>query len=280
MEGFQNRKLLIATKHGKEQVIAPILEKNLGVICFTDNNIDTDVLGTFSGEVERKKSPYKTALEKCKMAMQITGCDLVLASEGSFGAHPVAFFSQANEELVVLLDQKNNQDFFGKTLTTDTNFSGALISSKEEARIFANQIGFPEHALIIKDQEQEFKKLVKGICSPKALEKALDSMLKKEGTVWIETDMRAMYNPTRMRVIAQATDNLIDRMKSVCPVCNHPGFWVVETLQGLPCSSCGLPTKSTKSHKYTCRNCQYTENRDFPHGKKNESPMFCNFCNP
>jgi hypothetical protein len=31
---FQNRKLLIATKHQKEKVIAPILENELGVQLF------------------------------------------------------------------------------------------------------------------------------------------------------------------------------------------------------------------------------------------------------
>jgi hypothetical protein len=41
--------LLLNTK-GK--VIAPLLEKNLGVICFVNENFDTDLLGTFTGEIE------------------------------------------------------------------------------------------------------------------------------------------------------------------------------------------------------------------------------------
>jgi hypothetical protein len=49
---FKNRRLLIATKHEKEKVIA-LLEKN-GVICFVNENFDTDLLGTFTGEIERK----------------------------------------------------------------------------------------------------------------------------------------------------------------------------------------------------------------------------------
>ncbi|GBL35844.1 hypothetical protein EMGBS15_14390 [Filimonas sp.] len=43
---FEGRRLLVATKHGKEQVIAPILESALGVICVLPSNLDTDVLGT------------------------------------------------------------------------------------------------------------------------------------------------------------------------------------------------------------------------------------------
>jgi hypothetical protein len=35
---FNGRKLLIATKHGKEKVIAPIIEKALSAICYTASN--------------------------------------------------------------------------------------------------------------------------------------------------------------------------------------------------------------------------------------------------
>jgi hypothetical protein len=54
---FNKRKLIIATKHKKESVIALKLEKVLGVSCFIDADFDTDTFGTFSGEIERKR-PY------------------------------------------------------------------------------------------------------------------------------------------------------------------------------------------------------------------------------
>ena len=66
---FKGRKLVIATKHEKEKVIAPILEKELGVKCFVAPDLDTDLLGTFTGEVERKDDPIITARKKCLIAM-------------------------------------------------------------------------------------------------------------------------------------------------------------------------------------------------------------------
>jgi len=81
---FKDRKLIIATKHNKEQVIAPLIEKALGVICFIDEDFDTDILGTFTPERVRKLDPISTAREKCLLAMKRTGCDLGIASEGSF----------------------------------------------------------------------------------------------------------------------------------------------------------------------------------------------------
>ena len=51
---FKGRRLLIATKHQKEKVIVPLLEMELGVKCFVPEYFDPDVLGTFTGEVERR----------------------------------------------------------------------------------------------------------------------------------------------------------------------------------------------------------------------------------
>jgi hypothetical protein len=57
---------------------------NLGVICFVNENFDTDLLGTFTGEIERKLDPIATARQKCLLAMKLSNCDLGVASEGSF----------------------------------------------------------------------------------------------------------------------------------------------------------------------------------------------------
>lgn len=95
---FEGRSLIIATKHRKETVIAPSLEGALGVICRVAEDFDIDILGTFTGEVERKDNPVTTARNKCLMAMEKTNCDLGVASEGSFGPHPAMFFVYADDE--------------------------------------------------------------------------------------------------------------------------------------------------------------------------------------
>jgi hypothetical protein len=105
---FQDRKLIIATKHEKEKVIAPLLERALGVSCYVDENFDTDMLGTFTGEVERELDPIATARKKCLTAMELSNCDLGVASEGSFGPHPSMFFVNADDEFLIFIDKKNN----------------------------------------------------------------------------------------------------------------------------------------------------------------------------
>ncbi|MBJ7429162.1 MAG: hypothetical protein JHD28_09430, partial [Bacteroidia bacterium] len=88
---FNNRKIVIATKHKKEQVIAPLLLEEFNINAIICEQLDTDQLGTFSGEIERNLSPIEAAKRKCYMAMELTQCDLAIASEGSFGPHPTLF---------------------------------------------------------------------------------------------------------------------------------------------------------------------------------------------
>ncbi len=276
---FKGRKIAIASMHQKEKVISPLLIKELEMQTVVPE-INTDLLGTFSGEVERNSSPYKTAWKKCMLAMNISRCDVAISSEGSFGAHPTIPFVNANEELVLLVDRKNNLEFFGRALTTETNFSGASITTKKEAYDFANNIGFPEHAIIVKNQEKKFDESVKGINSETHLEKVLDTMFSKYTDIWIETDMRALYNPTRMKIIEQATKNLIEKIHSKCPNCFQPGFWIVEAIKGLPCSNCKFPTRSVKAHLYQCKSCQFELTKEYPTNKYHEEPTYCDFCNP
>ena len=77
---FEGRRLVIATKHGKEEVLTPILERELGVHCFTLPTFDSDLFGTFSGEVERLDDALLTARLKCEKAMEIAQCDLAIAA--------------------------------------------------------------------------------------------------------------------------------------------------------------------------------------------------------
>ena len=93
---FENRSLAVATMHGKEKVIGPVLEDALGVKIVLPSQFNSDQFGTFSGEVERTLSPLEAARKKCLLAAELTGASLVVASEGSFGPHPAIYFVPAD----------------------------------------------------------------------------------------------------------------------------------------------------------------------------------------
>lgn len=280
MEIFKNRRLIIATKHKKEAVISPILEDKLGVRCFVDEEFDTDTFGTFSGEIERQQDALETIRLKCLVAMDKNNCDLAVASEGSFGPHPSLYFANADDELIMLIDKKNKVEIIAREISLETNFNAKLIRNKSELIDFAKAVHFPSHALIIKRDQNDHSFLRKGINDEALLLEYFEYCIANFGQAYIETDMRAMCNPTRMKVIESAMKKLIQNIESTCPNCNVPGFVVKEVISGLPCEVCNFPTKSTLFHSYGCSSCGLKEKKMFPHEKEFEDPMYCNQCNP
>ena len=277
---FKGRKLVIATKHEKEKVMEPLLKDALEVDCLINTAFDTDTLGTFTGETTRKDDPLTTARKKCLAVMDHLQCDLGIANEGSFGPHPSLLFVPADDEIVILIDRKNNLEITAREISTATNFNGKNISHWDELKSFADEIGFPSHGLIIKKDEKDHVDIRKGINDWQELEKLFHEFQSRYGSFFAETDMRAMYNPSRMKVIEQATIKLIEKINSVCPACNAPGFSVTSAKEGLPCSACSAPTRSIISHNYTCQKCSYSLEKRYPYDKHAEDPMYCDFCNP
>lgn len=279
MSLFLGRELVIATMHKKENVIGPLVASKLGVRPFAPENINTDSLGTFTGEVERKADPLTTARQKCEIAMELTGCDLAIASEGSFGMHPSLIFVPGNEELVILIDKKNNLEIIGKKLSTETNFDAQLCENWEDLEAFAKKVHFPEHGLIIRNTQNDITQIHKGISNWVDLKKAFEQIKKNYNHAYVETDMRALYNPTRMNVISEATENMLYKALTTCEKCNTPGFGVTDIIQGLPCESCNEPTQSIMFFVNGCTKCGFSIKSPNP-DKISEDPMYCNYCNP
>lgn len=277
---FNGRKLVIATKHAKEKVIAPIMADSFGVNCLVSTDFDSDQFGAFTGEVERKDNAVTTVKKKCQLAMQLSGCDLAIASEGSFGPHPMLFFSPADEEVLLFVDKKNGFEIWTNHLSTETNFSGMEVRTLKELKDFAGATLFPSHGLILRKSKDAFDEMEKGITDWNELSDRSQYFINKYGSVYAETDMRAIYNPTRMKVIEQATQKLVDKIKSLCPQCQCPGFAITEAREGLPCQICDSPTRSAISHIYTCQKCSYSLEKIYPSKKQTEDPRFCDVCNP
>lgn len=277
---FAGRRLCIATKHEKERVIAPVVERALGVTCFVAEGLDTDQLGTFSGEVVRPYDPLTTAREKCRMAMELTRCDLAIASEGSFGPHPSLVFIPADEEILLFMDALHGLEIWVREISAETNFSGAAIHTTSELLDFADRVKFPSHGVILKDRKEGFTEVVKGITDMEQLQHSYASFIQRYGSCFIETDMRALYNPTRMRVISQAVEALVAKIGSQCPACHTPGFGITAARPGLPCDYCARPTRSVLSYIYSCQKCAFTREELYPKGIQTEDPMYCDACNP
>jgi Sec7-like guanine-nucleotide exchange factor len=181
---------------------------------------------------------------------------------------------------LIFIDAKNNIEVVVRELSTSTNFNAKQINTHSELINFAKEIGFPEHALILRKSKDDVAEIYKGIQDFRSLENIFQKLVSTYNSVYVETDMRALYNPTRMSVIEQATYKLIQKIKSTCPTCNMPGFGIFDAKKGLKCNLCGLPTNSILSYIYICQHCKFEKEELYPSNKTSEDPMYCNNCNP
>ena len=274
---FENRKIIVATKHGKEKIFEKVLQSTLKGEYFAPENFDTDKFGSFSGEIERTLSAKETVKQKCLAAMEKYNLDIALASEGSFGNHPLYYYTPYNEEWVVLVDLKNELEIYGVNRTTEVCYEKKSIANWDELIDFLEKIDFPHQNVIIKNKEEEGKIICKDAISYEQIKHSIQKS-NIPFPIYIETDLRAMHNPTRRKSIEKAVENLLQNIQSVCPKCSTPGFVITQTQSGLPCNTCGLPTKSIAYTIKNCRKCSYELKEKV--SKQYEEPQFCDFCNP
>ena len=278
MNFFDGKKVVIATMHKKERVISRLLKEAFGVESFVPADFDTDTFGTFTRDIKRDGDQLEAARKKAKAALEKTGADIAIASEGSFSPHPTFPFVSSNLELLLLIDKESGVEVRGHARSSETNHAHKKVSSVEEILAFAKEAGFPDHGIILRSSETS-KKIYKEINSWEELENTSKKLLSSFFTksIFVETDMRAHRNPTRMKVIEDATLDLIKNIKSLCPTCGTIGYCKTKFLKGLPCSSCGLETEVPGTFLYECQKCHKSEERkegDFA------SPSECSFCNP
>lgn len=277
---FENRKIVLLTKHEKEKAIKKELEKATGCELVVETKFDTDKFGTFSREIKRPKSQLDTARIKIKKGLKLAKTDIGIASEGSFGSHPYAPIPW-NIEIVLLYDKKDNFEIYGVYEGAETNFGHFKANNFESALKFAEQIGFPEHFLILRPDDEYSKTIIKDIDSVDKLKEAYNwcSTKSQSGQVFIETDMRAHANPTRMKNIEKATQDLISKLMNFCPKCDAPGFIIKDAIKGLPCELCGLSSEMTLKYIYSCYKCKHEQEEIHPRGEYAPA-QYCDYCNP
>lgn len=276
--------IILVTKHAKSISIAPPFWDKLEASVL-EYVVDTDKLGTFSGEIEREGSALECARRKCEWSLEQLGdsVEFALASEGSFGPHPFIPFLPCDYEILYFIDRKRGFHMHLSHLSEKTNYRMEALDSLEALQKFAKDAKFPSHALILRPNGSKTNTpLFKGIDSLETLEKAFQECLKhaSDGKVWVETDMRAQFNPSRMAVIGELAEKFVARLATHCPKCDTPGWGKVGVETGLPCSQCGSETEMIKHEIFGCCKCSYKEIKEPPNRLKQADPGHCQYCNP
>lgn len=276
---YRGSTVALLTQHGKEKVIAPVLASTIDCHVVRVTGYDTDQLGTFTRDIPRPGTQLDAARKKARLGMELAGLTLGLASEGSFGPDPYTGTLPWNVEMIVWIDDTLDIEVVG-VASGATNFAHLLTANREKTEVFANAAGFPQHGLVVRPQREDDPRIRKGISDWEMLRDAFRwaCEVAYNGCAFLETDMRAHMNPMRLEIIAQATQDLARKLYTLCPVCNTPGFQVMEHIPGLPCDDCDSPTQEAQADIYRCVRCGHQVMMECP--EKTASASRCNFCNP
>lgn len=280
MHIYFNRTASVLTKHGKELVLRDVLNSRTGLEIKHTDAYDTDLLGTFTLETPRYGSQLDAARKKAQIGMELIGTDLGLANEGAFVADPYTGMLSWNHELVILIDQARQLEITGFYSGPAQN-AHAYINHWEELEKFAQTALFPSHQLVIKPTDEYHPQSIKNISNVKQLRDAFEwaSAHSSKGIVYVENDLRAFANPTRMEHIRLATIDLANKLNSLCPECKTPGYWIKDIQRGLPCNACGMPTNQEIAKIWGCLKCEHKDTEGMK-VLQFANPSLCEHCNP
>ena len=267
----------IATKHGKQRQFGPPLARLVGLDVVVAE-VDTDLLGTFSGEVPRPASPLETARRKAQWAIEDSGACIGLASEGSFGPHPDVPYVAIGVELAICIDGRDGLEIVERVMSTDTNFQHLEVGELPIPTAFLESSGFPAHALVV-SPPRATTPMFKGLVDLDEVDHAIACCLGRTGRALIQTDMRAHLNPTRQRALAELAERLARRVATRCPACASPGWGIVAVETGLPCEWCARPTPLVAYDVFGCARMDCSERTLDPRVELAPAGQ-CPACNP
>lgn len=277
---YQGKRIVLTSKHKKLGLIKPTLEQHIGCEIF-EKNLDTDLLGTFSREIERTASPRETAIRKARFGMKASGARVGIASEGSIGPDPSLPFVHSDIEYLVLVDDENEIVIAETFRSFDIVAATITCVADQDLSEFLMRADFPHHALIVSPNAAGKSRYIKGIQDRESLDKAISECAEfsLDGSVIIESDLRAMYSPSRQKNIEQAAKLLALRVSNLCPECQMPGWGRIGFEKGLHCSDCGQHSADAlRAEVLGCVKCQHQQI-----GKvlaQEIEPAQCLFCNP
>ena len=277
---YRDHTVALLTQHGKEHVVAPVLDAALGCRVQCVKGYDTDLLGTFTRDIPRAGTQRDAARTKARVGMQLAGLPLGLASEGAFGVDPMIGMLPWNVEVLIWIDDVQGLEVVGSA-QGKANYAHLLTADWAAAAAFATQWGFPEHQLVLRPKHQDDPRIRKGIATWADLETDFGWALESspQGLVFLETDVRAHANPTRQQVIRCAAEDLASKLRCLCPECGAPGFWRVARVPGLPCQACGAPTEEPQADVLGCVRCTHRVTQAYGQ-HQGADPARCDYCNP
>lgn len=279
LDSYRGQSIALPTLHHKGALIAPSFLSTLGMKV-VEVNVDTDLLGSFSGEVKREKSQLETVRRKALLGLEVSGLAFAIASEGSIGADPEIGLITSDIETLIFIDSINNLEIVESYRSFDINAHVLQYEEGMDLSVFLSKSDFPHHKLIVRSEFGYSHVIAKAISTEEAFFNALaEAKHLNINPIFIESDLRAHCSPSRAKNIEIAAERLTAKISSLCPECMTPGWGAVKAIYGLPCSECGQESEgATRALLYGCVKCSHTVEGD-PLAVSID-PSRCNWCNP
>jgi hypothetical protein len=285
---YEGRQVTFATMHGKERLAAQPFLELLGARVTCPTGLDTDLLGTFAGDIVRTLSPIDAARVKARLGMRIDNTALGLASEGTFSAAPESPGAVENTELLLFLDDVLEIEVveIGRRLSPLPG--PRRITDVDDGVAFAARLGFPRQGIVVavdgdgNDRNDNGNgngpSWRKDLRTTDALARALVTLFDERKQVTIQPDYRAHACPSRAEHLRSLAERLARRLATPCPACSAPGWGQVGSEPGLPCRECDEPTPLEAATVDGCARCSFRVRT--PVSARRASPEWCQHCNP
>ena len=278
---YAGRTAVLATMHGKLPLIGPILERAIGMRVI-DISVNTDMFGTFTGDIERRGSPLETAIAKARLGMNASGLSLGLASEGSVGPDRGLPLIVSDEEIVVLVDDHSGLIVWESNTSFEIVKASASFQPGEPLDAFLAGADFPKHMLTVRPNAGGTRPIWKGISDLEELQTAISecAAAASDGLALVQTDLRAHACPSRQMVIVGAAERLAARLIARCPRCKAPGWGDTGRVFGVPCNWCGTEVQLPRAKIQSCTFCNFELLEPIPGAEDGVDPGLCPLCNP
>ncbi len=285
---YTGRPVAIATRHGKAAALGPVFAA--AGLHLVPVEVDTDRLGTFTGEVPRAGSLFETATAKARLGAEASGLALNLASEGDF-APDASGLVVVQREAVALVDTETGLVLVGRAAGFAPWVRSWTVAAGDDLDALAGQVDLARHRLVVRpepgrdaaaDRRPSGGSLgagtTTGIDGLTGLREAVRRAAELAPRVRVETDLRSHVCPMRHTVMVEAAEDLLRRLHTTCPGCHRPGFGPEERTGGAPCADCATTTDVPSHVVERCPSCDHVETRRV--GPPTADPARCPACNP
>jgi hypothetical protein len=279
---YLHERIGLATIHGKDLAVGPPFRRLLGAEVVVAPDVDTDTLGTFSGEVARPGPVVETCALKAELAFRTMDVDCAIASEGSYGPIERVPLRPAGVEIMAFVDRRRGLRIVETLGTHHTNWRLQRFRAGDPAVPAAvRALGFPEYGVFV-IANSDASRPIKGLTTLDEVVAAVDQEANRseDGLAILISDMRAHRNPTRMKVLRALAWKLAKRLQRLCPTCGVPGFGHMQSRRGLACEGCGTATDWIDFEIDGCSACGHAVARPRKDGRRTAPRLACRSCRP